>query len=351
MSETTDSHWLHGIDDLLVVLALVLAFDLLVAVADAGGSALHLLLGLPALLFVPGYAVVAAMYPRASAPEDWHRPRSAATPARSRSTGSIGAAGRIGVSVAASVVVLAVVALAANATSWGIRTAPLLAGITLITLVAVTVAAYRRTGVAAHHRYDPSIPWRPVAGALRPRASLTFVLGVVMVASAVAAAAVIGGHAGPVQADSGEQFSEFSVLTDNDSDGYETGNYTEAIESDDPLYFGVSNTEGEPTDYTIVVVRESMARDGNDTVVAGATELDRLSVSLSDGETRRVEYDPEPVDRERPQRLRATLYRGDAPDTPTRASGYRTVQVWFDDFPFDDLEPIANGTETDEGPE
>ncbi|WP_123539031.1 DUF1616 domain-containing protein [Halosimplex salinum] len=317
--------------DLAVVVALVVAFDVVVALA-VDLPALRLALGLPVLLLAPGYAVVAALYPRGTARADPSRPRAASTPSRGAPVDTISTPVRYGLSVVASVAVVAGVALAINFSPWGIRAVPLLVGITAVTVVAAAVAGYRRLAVPAHLRYSPSVPWRAVAGAARPRLSVTFFLGVVFVASAVGATAVLA-TSDTVANGPGEQYTEFAALTDNGSGEYVTGNYVDTVDAGGSLYFELANSEGERRDYTVVLVRETVTREDGALVVQDAVERDRLRTTLADGATERLEYEPDPSDGEDAERLRVYLYRGDAPSVPSEDSAYRSLQVWYDDPP------------------
>ncbi|WP_135364461.1 DUF1616 domain-containing protein [Halosimplex halophilum] len=331
-----------GVADLALVVAGVAAFDLVVALS-VDVPALRLALGLPVVLLAPGYAVVAALYPRGGGRADPRRPRATASPADGSSVDAIDPAVRAGLTVVASVAVVAAVALAVNASPWPIRPLPALAGLTLATLAAVAAAAYRRRRVPAHLRYAPSLPLGSVAGAFRPRLSATFVLAVLLVASAVGATAVLA-TTDTNGAGTDEQFTEFAVLTQNATGEYVTANYTDAVDANRSLYFEVASDEGERTDYTVVLVRETVVREDNVTTVRSATRQARAELSLRDGAVRYLAFEPEPAPGDAPSRLRAYLYRGDAPEVPSRASAYRSLQVWYTDDPIEEATAAANAT-------
>jgi uncharacterized membrane protein len=335
---------LSGVVDLALVVVLVAVFDIVVAL-PIDIPALRVALGLPVVLLAPGYAVVAACYPRGQERADPQRPRAAVSSANGSSVDAIDPSVRAGLTVVASVAVVAAVALAVNASPWGISPLPIVAGLTVATLGAVAVAAYRRGQIPAHLRYAPSpgLGSRVTARTLRPRLSASFVLGLLLVASAVGATAVLA-TSDTNGAGTDEQFTEFAALTQNASSEYVTANYTGAVAADRPFYVEVANGEGEPTDYTVVLVRETVARADDVTVVRSATERVRESLSLRDGAIRYLEFDPEPADDDAPSRLRAYLYRGDAPEVPSRASAYRSLQVWYTDDPIEEATAAANAT-------
>ncbi|QPV63761.1 DUF1616 domain-containing protein [Halosimplex litoreum] len=335
---------LSGVVDLALVVLAVVVFDIVVALS-IDISALRVALGLPVVLLAPGYAVVAACYPRGGGRADPRRPRATVSSANGSSVDAIGPFVRAGLTVAASVAVVAAVALAVNASPWAVAPLPVLAGLTVATLGAVAVAVYRRGQIAEHLRYTPSpaLGSGSAARALRPRLSASFVLGLLLVASAVGATAVLA-TTDTNAAGTDEQFTEFAALTQNASGEYVTANYTDAVAADRPIYVEVANGEGEPTDYTVVLVRETVERRENATVVRSATERVREDLSLRDGAIRYLEFDPEPAGGDAPSRLRAYLYRGDAPEVPSRASAYRSLQVWYTDDPIEEATAAANAT-------
>ncbi|WP_415380807.1 DUF1616 domain-containing protein [Halosimplex sp. TS25] len=335
MSYETDTGR-YGVGDLAAVVALVVVFDAVVALS-LDLPALRLALGLPVLLLAPGWAVVAALYPRGGDGDDPNRTRASSTPSRGASTDPISDVVRFVLAVVASVAVVVAVALGVNASPWPIRPLPMLVGITLATVLAAAVAAYRRLSLPEMMRYRPSVPWRPVARAARPRLSATFFLGLVLVASVVGATAVLA-TSDAVRAGTDDQFTEFAALTANGSGEYVTANFTDTVEANGSLYFELANDEGARTDYTLVFVRETVAVENNETVVQSTTERDRRSVTVDAGDTRRVEFEPRPSGENSTVRLRAYLYRGDAPEDPSPASAYRSVRIWYDETPLDPAE-------------
>jgi uncharacterized membrane protein len=335
---------LGGVTDLALVVLAVVVFDIVVALS-IDIPALRVALGLPVVLLAPGYAVVAACYPRSEGRADPERPRAAVSSGNGSSVDAIGPSVRAGLTVAASVAVVAAVALVVNASPWGISPLPIVAGLTVATLGAVAVAVHRRRQVPAHLRYAPSpgLGSGVTARALRPRLSASFVLGLLLVASAVGATAVLA-TTDTNAAGTDEQFTEFAALTQNASGEYVTANYTGAVAADRPMYVEIINGEGERADYTVVLVRETVDRPDDVTVVRSATERGRESLSLRDGAIRYLEFDPEPASGDAPSRLRAYLYRGDAPEVPSRASAYRSLQVWYTDDPIAEAMAAANAT-------
>ncbi|MFB6139084.1 MAG: DUF1616 domain-containing protein [Halosimplex sp.] len=112
-----------------------------VAVALIPGvpAGLSLVVGVPFVLLVPGYALVAVVFPRAGE----------TTP---RSDARVSWVSRLASSVGASVVAVAAVAGALDFTVWGFRRESITVGLAAFTVVASVVAAYRRGRVPAGAR-------------------------------------------------------------------------------------------------------------------------------------------------------------------------------------------------------
>lgn len=319
--------------DLVVIVGLVAGFDLVVvvgALSGLDGTPLRLLFGLPFLLVVPGYAVIAALYPVTAPTADPSGLHDGSTAIPLPSGNAITTVERLALSVATSIAVVAGVGLLANFSPWGVRPAPVVAGTTVVTLGAVAVAAHRRAAAPRRtRRRGREWRWRSVASALRPRPSVTYLLNVLLVASVVAAAVAVGYTA--ADPSSGEQFTEFAVLAENDAGEPVAGGYpTEFTRGQgEPLYFRIDNHEGRPMQYTVVVRLEAVETTGGSTTVTRATELDRLDVRVGDGGSRTLEYTVRPTTSGERLRLSVLLYRGGAPSSPERSSAYRALHLWI----------------------
>jgi len=109
--------------DLLLVAGLVIITDIFVLIPVLSGSFIRTALGLPLVLFLPGYALVAMLFPE---------------------KGGLEGMERIALSVGMSIVVVPLIGLALNFTPWGIREIPLLVSLSVFTLFMCGVAYARR---------------------------------------------------------------------------------------------------------------------------------------------------------------------------------------------------------------
>ena len=109
--------------DLLLVAGLVILMDIFVLIPALSGSFVRTALSLPLILFLPGYALIAMLFPEKTGLE-WLE--------------------RIALSVGLSVAVVPLIGLVLNFTSWGIKEIPLLASLSVFTLLLSGLAYVRR---------------------------------------------------------------------------------------------------------------------------------------------------------------------------------------------------------------
>ncbi|HOS68323.1 MAG TPA: DUF1616 domain-containing protein, partial [Methanoculleus sp.] len=108
----------------LVAIAAVTAITLAcVYVPVLNESFLRILFGVAMVLFIPGYALIAALFP---------------------ARGDLDGIERVALSFGLSIAVVPLIGLALNYTPWGIRLDPILASLTLFTLAMTAAAWYRR---------------------------------------------------------------------------------------------------------------------------------------------------------------------------------------------------------------
>ncbi|NLA39706.1 MAG: DUF1616 domain-containing protein, partial [Methanomicrobiales archaeon] len=118
--------------DLIAVLLATFATALCVYVPVLNESFLRILFGVAMVLFIPGYALIAALFP---ARDD------------------LDGIERVALSFGLSIAVVPLIGLALNYTPWGIRLDPILASLTIFTLAMAAVAWYRRLLLPAGERF------------------------------------------------------------------------------------------------------------------------------------------------------------------------------------------------------
>ena len=136
----------------------------------------------------------------------------------------------------------------------------------------------------------------------------------------------------------GEQFTEFYVLTEDESDELVAANYPEELVAGEPqpIHVGVENNEYEAVGYEVVVQLQAVEIEGNESVVTDRTELERYSTTVphneSDIQNRSLAVDGETAaafegsDR----RVKFLLYRDEVPAQPTADNAYRDLHLWVE---------------------
>ena len=320
--------------DLAAVLLLT-GVTLVVALAPVNRETpLRVVFGLPFVLFLPGYALVAALFPEAGdGPANEEAKETEAGDGDGRD-GGIDGIERVALSFGLSIAVVPLVGLVLNFTPFGIRLVPVLVSVSLVTAGGAVVAARRRQLLLAEERFRvPYQEWYAGARAelFEPDSGTDAALNVLLVVSVLlAVSSVAYAVAVPQQ---GESFTEFYLLTEDEdgelvADGYPT---TFTVGDTRPVVVGVTNQEHEPVDYTVVVQLQDVrltGPNGTEVVVDGATELDRYSVALADNATEQRVVDVRPTTTGQRLRLALLLYRGEPPTDPSVESAYRETHLW-----------------------
>ena len=321
--------------DLAAVLALVGLTLLAVFLPGVRETPLRVVVGLPFVLFVPGYALIAALFPEngAEAVDDQDVEDEAAS-LRERGIDGIE---RVALSFGLSIAVVPLIGLVLNFTPWGIRLLPIMVAVSGFTVIATAVAAQRRWELPEDERFR--VPYRTWVASARselfePETRADAALNVLLVLSIVLAASSVG-YAVMVPKE-GEQFTEFYLLTENESGSLVADDYPAEFELGEqkPVVIGVGNQEHEPMNYTVVVelqrveFQASATNNSTQMTVLEREELRRFSPQLAHNETWHRQYSIEPTLTGQRLRLAFLLYQGNEPPNPAEEASYRNTHLW-----------------------
>lgn len=314
-----------GLLDLWVVATTVtLAGGTLVVVDPADAPVATLLLALPLLFLLPGYACISALAPRRGGRR---------VPATGDGDGGTAAAGsgvglaeRLVLGAGTSVGVAVATGFGLHLTGVGIEHGAVVATLCAVALLGCLVAAVRRYRVDPDERFDGRVlvsSLAPLRGLFARRSTADAAITALIVVSLVGILA--GSALVAVSVDDREGYTELYVLGTNGSGDPVAAAYPADGAGDGEVLVGVENREGRSTTYALVV--HSQRVDG-DSVVRSA-ERDRFRLDLDPGESWRTTY-PVPTDGGPPgERLLFTLYVDAPPEEPDRGSAYRAVHVWL----------------------
>lgn len=326
MTNTTDS-WGHRfqigllVGEVVIVIGFVVVADLIVL--SVSPPPVRAAVGLPLLLFLPGYALLSVAFPSRQ-----FQTRYGALDAFSA---GIDGVERAALSVGVSLALLPLIGLmlwAVSPVGFGVRV--LIGVLSAVIGLGMIYGAYRRLQLPRNQRYRlPVDRWLSrlrsggVTGGL-----FGATMNVLLVLSVVAAVVALGyGVLVPHQS---ETHTGVSILTQSDGELTFVQNSTTVAEGDQ-LTLSVTNHEGQTTTYTIVVVVERIDYDGQQTSVRSSEELQRLQTTVGRGETSRVNHTVTPSIQEPNLRVRYLVYKDEPPTIPTAANAYRTVYVWLTD--------------------
>lgn len=295
-------------DLVAVVVAVVLAAALVVTPLGSFRP-VAILVGLPFVLLVPGYALVSAMFPGAGE----------TGPLPGTTTSWLG---RLGLSLGGSVVTIAAVGGLLDFTVWGFQRGAVVAGLCLFTLVATALAWYRRAQLPSERRAGTDAA--SMVGRARSVVAGEGPAGLLLTLVVLLSAA---GAVGVVAQESTEQgtVTEFYVLGENESGELVAADYPTEVTVGQPTTVGIGlgATGSGPVTGTVVASLERVTREGDTVRIRESRRLDRFNMTAAPAETtvRRHTIQP-PFPGER-LRLTYRLYR-QGTDTPLRQ-----VHIWL----------------------
>lgn len=306
-------------DDLLLCLGFVVVADVLLFALPPDLVAVRTLVGFPLLFFVPGYALLAALYPGRESNEGLPTGPPFDLPQR--------AAFSFGLSVG----VLPPLALVHDVTGVGFALPAVAGSLTLLTVLALLVATVRRGRLPESERFYPGIRRWPgaVADAVTRGSSREVAVNVAL-ALAVTAAVVAVAYSIAVPV-SGESYTTFALLTESDDGDLVAGGYpTELAAGEEAqLVVSVENHEGESVEYTVVVAVQRVRTTGGSAEVVEQRELDRMTETVAAGQRWERQHAVVPEMTGENLRLAYLLYKDGAPADPRPGTAYRETHIWI----------------------
>ena len=277
--------------------------------------------GITFALLAPGYVLLAILFPENCRSADHHK--------------SIGEAGqelpgpeRLIFSFGTSVAIVVIVGLFLGASPVGISPETLFVCIGGVTGGGLMFAWRRRLQVPADARLDAAVRRRCTATthtfvtADTPVETLVNLALIVIIVLAIPTLVIAG--ASP----SDDGLTEMFLLSD-DPDGY-PGSF--GAEQTEGLVVGVGNYEGEPIEYTVVVMLQHTDGSGADVDVLEEVETHRFTVSLEPGEERLIDHFVTPGEHMTGSDIRLVylLYIDEPPEEPAVETAYRHLHLWVD---------------------
>lgn len=318
-SRVPDGDGAEAYADLGAALALTLAASAATLVSPLDGTPLRAVLGFGFVLLVPGYALVAALFPGRAAAGGGPAGRDAP-----------GGTARVALGVLSSVVLTAAVGGALSLTV-GLGETSAVVALAAVSLLLVSFAFYRRRALPPEERF--AVPFGHRVSAARtalvaPETRADAALNVLLVAVVVVS---LGGvtYATAVPGNQ-ETFTELSLLAEDADGDLVAAGYPTQFTVGEPRsqYVGVANREGETVSYTVVVQLQRVTVTNDSVRAREREELRRFTPRLTDGEVWRDNHTVAPTMTGERLRLAYLLYRGPSPAEPTVENAYEYTYTW-----------------------
>ncbi|WP_137289869.1 DUF1616 domain-containing protein [Natronorubrum halophilum] len=322
----SDNHWWFF--DLAVVIAVT--GTLTFGVFSGVDGITRIAVTIPLVLFLPGYALVSAMFP--DKPNDNYQSFDEEKTGLGNpllASGGLETIERLVLSVVFSVALVPATALIASATPRGLTLGMVLSGIALLTVALSLIAIGSRYRCPPEQRFVPRLSSEPLFFTQRQNAfrrtnprpyNIALVVALILlVASGGFAVANSPEHDG---------FTEFSVDTEDvtgETDTMYESTYTTGQPNE--LQTTITNQENEERTYTTVVLLEQVSYEDDGVTVHETEELARESTTVADGETQQQTLNVTPSMQGDEFRLTVLLYEGDPPSDPTTENAYRAINL------------------------
>lgn len=298
---------------------LVIAVWLILAVASIyipviNETFIRVILTVPVILFIPGYVLIAALFPEKK---------------------SIDGIERFALSVGLSIAVVPLIGLLLNYTPFGIRLNPIVISLVLFTVIMMVITLIRRARLPPDEAF--AVPFEKVKPTLKeelfPKGQGRFdkALSIILIAAIlIAVVTTVCVIAFPKD---GEKFTEFYILgSDKMAD-----NYPEefAVNTEQFVWIGIGNHEYRDVTYTVetLLLNAEWDTEAEASVIHASKPLDRFEVTVPEGTTYLEEYFFT-VDTTGYNRIEFLLYEGTVPAESATAeekmdTAYRDLHLWI----------------------
>lgn len=330
--------------DIFGVILIAVIANLSIILPVVNETPIRIVAGMLFVLFVPGYALVAALFPEAgdSPTEERTGKGTLAESDPDSQTSRLGSTTdhrridifeRLALSVALSVSVVSVLALVVTLSSVSFGAMSIFLAINIFVIFCTAVASLRRMTLPVDRRFSvPIETWIAENRTFSFDSRGEMLLNIVLGASIIFAVGTLGFAV--LSPPDGETFSEFYVLSEDADGELVAAEYPDSFTPGEPeqLHIGIENQEQEHAEYEVVVQLQRIEGLPTDENVTQRVEIDRFATALAHNETQIIERDLTVTDTLTGEdlRLEFLLYRDSPPEEPTGDTAYRNIHIWVD---------------------
>ena len=249
-----------------LLLLSILTVSLVLIITFLSSNALRIVLGIPFVLFFPGYTLTAALFNRKNA---------------------LDAIERVALSFGLSIVVVSLSGLILNYTPWGITLYSVLISVVIFIFVASLIAWYRRRSLAESERFSISLTFN--LASWKSQGLPDKILSAILIVTMLGAIGTLGYvFAAPKV---GERFTEFYILgPEGKAEGYPK---ELVVGEEGRVIMGIINREHETVSYRLEVTIDGTRHSEIGPVVVlhdGRWEREVGFMPLLPGDNQKVEF-------------------------------------------------------------
>jgi uncharacterized membrane protein len=315
-----------GPHDIVFGLSLLVAAQL--AVFYQLGPEFQVIVGIPLLLFLPGYALVLILYPN----KDYSGPSLTSVGSGTKiqwRPKSVSATERLALSFGISLALLPILGVLILGFGQPVDGAGIVAIFSVLVAGGLFAGEYRRRKLPTNERFD--FPTEEIGVTIDSWASGTqfdraLTLGLVL----VVVVSLTGLTYALVVPNNGEAYTSMSLLTQTSGGEFVATDYPSTVQAagETGIFVRVHNFERQSATYTLVVESQQVDTSAEEAVILDRTEVYRASQTLDQDEMWTVDPAIDSALTGENVRLTYYLYKDGAPEEPTTESAYRTGYVW-----------------------
>ncbi|BDZ71696.1 DUF1616 domain-containing protein [Methanobacterium petrolearium] len=273
--------------DIILIVALTLFTAAFVLIPPLNKTFIRTILGILLVLFIPGYSLIAALFPK------W---------------GDLDGIERTALSFGLSIAVTPLIGLGLNYTPWGIRLDPILISLTIFTIAMCIIAYLRRSRLHEQERFFVPIAGfiRKAKGSFKSESKTEKILSVILILSIVLAISTTAYII--VKPKEGEKFTEFYILGPNGTASDYPTNLTAG--QNGSVIIGVVNHEYATKDYQVVVTVNNRTLK-NETITLNNSQKVEIPFNFTTGTAGE-------------KKMEFSLYK-----LPDQDTVYRSLHLWL----------------------
>lgn len=324
--------------DLVTIGVFVLGASVLLVGLGNDVVVLRALVGFPLVLFVPGYLLLAALFPQSGSERGTSEGVIAAMnlasedPATPMGSQGVTWTERVALSFGMSLALVPLIGLVLSMVAGSFSFVAILSGLIVYSVVGVIVGSWRRNRLPEDERFR--VPYRSWATAFRyriqqrggilDRAVLLVLLLSVLAAVGTMGAVLLAPH-------DGETYTTFSLVTEGEAGELTASGYpTDFVQGKgQQLTLLVENDEEVETTYTVVAEVQRVETGGGPMTVLGQEEVLRVRETVPSGDQWTATHTIRPTMVGEDLRLKYYLYRGEAPQDATGQNAYHELHLWI----------------------